>query len=99
MAEYEIQSLQEAVQNLRDAFNDVIDVCKQDIAGIDPCLAEEVERAKQQIIGQIIEAHPYADPGTFIELADGRWTTLQNPRKNPRHLSNYRMAGGPPVRM
>ena len=76
---------QKAVQKLRDAFNDVIEFAKagefcNDEFDLD---ADKFEEAKQEIIGVIIDNCPAADPGTFIELADGRWTLLENIRNNP----------------
>jgi len=78
VSEQEREQMQEAVQNLREAFNDVIEMHEQ--LYINP---DALERAKQEIIGQIIDACPDADPGTFVELADGQWTTLENIRKYP----------------
>jgi hypothetical protein len=69
---------QQIVQNLRDAFNDTIDIAKE--LNIN---AGELERAKQEIIGQIIDACPEADPGTFIRLTNGKWTLLATIRKYP----------------
>jgi hypothetical protein len=82
---------QQIVQNLRDAFNDTIDIAEE--LNIN---AEELERAKQEIIGQIIDACPEADPGTFIQLTNGKWTMLEIIRKYPGkfvHLPDGRWAG------
>jgi hypothetical protein len=76
--ESELTEKQEIVQNLRDAFNYTIDIAKE--LNID---AEGLERAKQEIIGQIIDACPEADPGTFIRLTNGKWTLLATIRKYP----------------
>ncbi len=67
-----------AVEKLRDAFDRVIDLHEQ--LNIDPAA---FEAAKQEIIGEIIDACPESDPGTYIELADGRWTLLQRIRQHP----------------
>jgi hypothetical protein len=67
-----------AIYRLRQAFNNVIDIA--DELNID---AGAVEEAKQLIVGQIIDACPDADPGTFVELADGRWTLLSTIREHP----------------
>jgi hypothetical protein len=81
------QARQEAVQNLRDAFNDLIGAFNdliglvEDAYGIDPCFAEELEQTKQEVIDEIITRYPWIDPGTFVELPDGKWTLLQNLRK------------------
>jgi hypothetical protein len=78
---------QAAVQNLREGFNDVIEIAKE--LNVDPASLED---AKQAIIGQIVDACPEADPGTFIELADGRWTLLKHIRENPEKF--VRIADG-----
>jgi hypothetical protein len=69
---------QRAVYRLRHAFNDVIDIA--DELNID---GETLEEAKRLIVGQIIDVCPDADPGTFVELADGRWTLLSTIRQHP----------------
>jgi hypothetical protein len=78
VSEQDRGQMQEAVQNLRDAFNDIIEMHER--LGIDP---DAFEKAKQDIIGQIIDACPDADPGTFVQLADGSWTTVAKIRKQP----------------
>ena len=69
---------QRTVYRLRHAFNDVIDIA--DELNID---AEALEEAKQIVVGHILDACPDADPGTFVELADGRWTLLSTIREHP----------------
>jgi hypothetical protein len=68
----------QAIHHLRRAFDGVIDFA--DELNID---AEAFEEAKQLIVGRIIDACPDADPGTFVELADGRRTLLSTIRKHP----------------
>jgi hypothetical protein len=74
----EMTEKQEIVYNLRDAFNAAIEIANE--LNID---GKALEQAKQDIIWQIIEACPEADPGTFVELANGRWTSFKNIREAP----------------
>ena len=69
---------QQAISRLRHAFDGVINIA--DELNTD---AETLEKAKQLVVGQIIDACPDADPGTFVELADGRQTLLSTIRKHP----------------
>ena len=69
---------QEAIYRLRQAFDGVINIA--DELNID---AETLEKAKQLVVGEIIDACPDADPGTLVELADGRWTLLSTIRRHP----------------
>jgi hypothetical protein len=69
---------QKVVYDLRHAFNKAVDLAGE--LHIDPKWLEEV---KLDTIDKIIDACPDADPGTFIELADGSWVTWKTIREHP----------------
>src|SRR5262245_65222412 len=89
----EMTEKQEIVYNLRGAFNAAIEIANE--LNID---GKALEQAKQDIIWQIIEACPEADPGTFVELANATSTSSTPIREAPApsvHLPHARSTSPP----